>query len=307
LVWTRPVVSGTVPQERRYHSASVVDGSILIFGGQYYDASADLHFECGNAVAIFGVDEQSWSMLAVDESTPLRRACHAAGVVGKKVFLIGGRYWDVAEDDYIFLNDIQVLDTQPTSTFAADWRCFMDNEHLSDVSITVGGKTVYAHRVVLAARCAYFRAMFESGMRDATAASIALDDIAYDVFLVLLEHLYTDSVDMPSELALPLFAAADFLGVVHLKVVCAARIEANLSVENVCEVLSAADKHGAPSLKDTCVDFIVAHFQEVLPTEGFKELSRGLLDLVHQGVAARLDGSVGALRRGSPSRRDSSL
>ncbi len=38
---------------------------------------------------------------------PLRRACHAAGVVGSRVFLVGGRYWDVKEDDYIFLNDIQ--------------------------------------------------------------------------------------------------------------------------------------------------------------------------------------------------------
>ena len=47
-------------------------------------------------------------MLGTDSTAPLRRACHAAGVVGKKVFLIGGRYWDKAEDDYIFLNDIQV-------------------------------------------------------------------------------------------------------------------------------------------------------------------------------------------------------
>ena len=37
------------------------------------------------------------------------------------------------------------------------------------------------------------------------------------VFLALLEHLYTDSVEIDHELALPLFAAADFLGVDHLK------------------------------------------------------------------------------------------
>ena len=33
-------------------------------------------------------------------------------MVNKRVYLIGGRYWDVAEDDYIFLNDIHVLDTR---------------------------------------------------------------------------------------------------------------------------------------------------------------------------------------------------
>ena len=86
---------------------------------------------------------------------------------------IGGRYWDVAEDDYIFLNDIQILDTQAASTFAADWtvshgskspgsnpyqhacssflsphwQAFLNNEYLSDITINVGGKIVHAHRV----------------------------------------------------------------------------------------------------------------------------------------------------------------
>lgn len=125
MAWTQPKCEGKVPQERRYHSASVIDTKVLIFGGQYYDATADLHFECDNAVCIYDAESNSWAALAVDASTPLRRACHAAGVVGKKVYLIGGRYWDVAEDDYIFLNDVQILDTQPASTLAKDWsvRC----------------------------------------------------------------------------------------------------------------------------------------------------------------------------------------
>ena len=48
------------------------------------------------------------------------------------------------------------------------WKAFVNKEHLSDISIVVSGQTIYAHRVVLAARCSYFRAMFGSGMRDAT-------------------------------------------------------------------------------------------------------------------------------------------
>ena len=34
---------------------------------------------------------------------------------------------------------------------------------------------------------------------------------SYPIFMALLEYLYVDSVDVTSELALPLFAAADFL------------------------------------------------------------------------------------------------
>ena len=45
MQWSSPQVSGPTPQERRYHTASVVDRQIYVFGGQYYDQSADLHFE----------------------------------------------------------------------------------------------------------------------------------------------------------------------------------------------------------------------------------------------------------------------
>jgi len=289
LAWSRPNVTGKVPQERRYHSASVVDQRLLIFGGQYYDASADLHFECDNAVCAFDLETLLWSSVAVDSAMPLRRACHAAGVVSKRVYLIGGRYWDVAEDDYIFLNDIQVLDTQPSSTRVADWQLYVNNPHLSDLTIIVRGVRVHAHRVVLAARCAYFRGMFESGMKEATQSEVAIDDISYEVFLALLEHLYTDRVEIASESALELFAAADFLGIEQLKMLCMARIEAELEARTVCHTLFVADKHSAAPLKDVCVSFIVEHFKEVHSTEGFHELSRNLLALVHAGVAARLD------------------
>lgn len=211
-----------MPQERRYHSASVVDGRLLIFGGQYYDIDADLHFECDNAVAIYDVAECTWSAMPIDATTPLRRACHAAGVVGKRVFVVGGRYWDVAEDDYIFLNDIQILHTEPPSTLALDWGKFIDNPHLSDIIIVAEGREVHAHRVVLAARCQYFRGMFESGMREVGQHTVTLDNISYTVLMAMLEHLYTDTINLTPELALPLFAAADFLGVEQ---VCRRRTE----------------------------------------------------------------------------------
>ena len=288
MAWSRPVVSGRVPQERRYHSASVVDQRLLVFGGQYYDAATDLHLECDNSLCIFDAETLAWATVAVDSHSPLRRACHAAGVVSKHVFLIGGRYWDKEEDDYIFLNDIQVLDTHPSSTLVADWRAFLNNPLLSDITIMVGGTRVHAHRVVLAARCAYFRGMFESGMKESTQTEVSLEDISYDVFHALLEHLYTDRVDVTSEIALELFAAADFLGVEQLKSICVSKIESELSVDTVCHTLTVADKHSATPLKDVCVKYIVDHFKEVHSTAGFHELSRNLLSWVHAGVAAMM-------------------
>ena len=92
-------------------------------------------------------------------------------------------------------------------------------------------------------------------------------------------------------MALELFAAADFLGVEQLKGACMSRIEAGLSVQTVCHTLSVADKHSAAPLKDVCVRFIVDHFKEVHSTEGFHQLSRSLLALVHEAISSVLAGA----------------
>ena len=106
----------------------------------------------------------------------------------------------------------------PVAILRLPIQAFINSEHLSDIAIDVGGKTVHAHRVrrrnahanpripasmnrphapafacpgpskrrraslnsaqvVLAARCAYFRCMFESGMREAASHTVSLEDI----------------------------------------------------------------------------------------------------------------------------------
>ena len=66
----------------------------------------------------------------------------------------------------------QVLDTQASNTLVADWRRVLCNKSLADVVVRVGGVDVPAHRVVLAARCSYFRGLFDSGMKDAASAEV---------------------------------------------------------------------------------------------------------------------------------------
>ena len=152
--------------------------------------------------------------------------------------------------------------------------------------------------------------MFSSGMRESTqqaralattpraralvttpspaVQTIAIDGVPAEVFVALLDHLYTDSTEVAAEMALPLFAAADRFGVERLKLHCASRLESGLSIEDACAVLSAADRHQAHELREQCVAFIVSHFREVHTTEGFRELPRELLQVVHSAISSRL-------------------
>jgi len=170
---------------------------------------------------------------------------------------------------------------------------YFNSDQLSDVVLVCGGERFAAHRIVLASRCIYFRSMFESGMREATQEEVELHDVEVEVFRKLLEHLYTDTDIVPSEIALELFSAADRFGVERLRQLCAARVEADMSVNSVCNILTVADQHNATYLKEECVQFIVARFSEVHSTDGFRELDRGLLDLVHTAISARLFPSKG--------------
>mmetsp|Transcript_2829 Transcript_2829/g.8847 ORF Transcript_2829/g.8847 Transcript_2829/m.8847 type:complete len:415 (+) Transcript_2829:511-1755(+) len=288
MTWSRLVASGEGPQERRYHTASVVEGRLLVFGGQYYDYDKDLHFECSNAVCEIDLEQLAWRIHPPSSPSPLKRACHAAGVVGKSVYVVGGRYWDEQEDDYIFLNDVQVLDTRPSSSLASDWRRYFNSELLSDVCLLVGDMRIPAHRVVLAARCDFFARMFASGMREATEEELPIVDVSPPVFQLLLEHLYTDSSAVPEESALELFAAADRFGVERLRALCSDRIEGMLSAANVCDVLTVADQHNGAELVEAAVSHIVENFGEIHCSPPFRELSRPLLDVVHAAIAPRL-------------------
>ena len=46
----------------------------------------------------------------------------------------------------------------------------------------------------LAARSEHFCAMLYGGMRESLCGEIEVKDVSYDVFLAMLEFLYTDSV-----------------------------------------------------------------------------------------------------------------
>lgn len=201
-------------------------------------------------VSCLDLESLTWQTLQVDGQPPLRRACHSAGAVGKRLYIVGGRYWDISEDDYIFMNDIQLLDTAAASTFAADWRAYFNNSHLSDIELRVEGRAIPAHRVVLAARCEYFARLLLSGMREAQGGVIDVDGVRYDIFVHLLDYLYTDALDFPPESALELLTAADRYGLDRLKRECVSSVEACLRTCTVCHVLTVADQHLAEDLKE---------------------------------------------------------
>ena len=78
---------------------------------------------------------------------------------------------------------------------------FINNSNLSDIKFKFPGDgdasyPVYGHKVVLAARCAYFKMMFSRGYSEASNDILIIDDVSRETFLCLLEYIYTSSVKL---------------------------------------------------------------------------------------------------------------
>lgn len=86
------------------------------------------------------------------------------------------------------------LSKPPTSTAACQQSLQSDLAELfsgglySDVVIAVGGREFPAHRGVLAARSAFFRAMFAAQMRESQTGKVLLDDVEPRVFSHVLKY-----------------------------------------------------------------------------------------------------------------------
>uniref|UniRef100_A0A6M2F7X4 Uncharacterized protein n=1 Tax=Populus davidiana TaxID=266767 RepID=A0A6M2F7X4_9ROSI len=171
----------------------------------------------------------------------------------------------------------------------------INGQAFSDVTFSVEGRLVHAHRCILAARSLFFRKFFcgpdppsgldPSGSRINTVGSpgsrsnvIPVNSVGYEVFLLLLQFLYSGQVSVVPQkheprpncgergcwhthctsavdLALDTLAAARYFGVEQLAMLTQKQL-ANMvekaSIEDVMKVLIASRKQDMHQLWTTC-------------------------------------------------------
>ena len=157
-----------------------------------------------------------------------------------------------------------------------DFRRLLNQPDMSDVKFVVEGQNVYAHRAILAVRSEYFRVLLFNGrMRESVQASeagggminpsstIEIGDVSLNVFLKVLEYLYTDTVqDVSLELGIHLLIASEQFMLDRLKALCEDIIRRDISVDNVISILVASHRHNARCLKDIALEHILKNLSE---------------------------------------------
>ncbi|KAK8390170.1 hypothetical protein O3P69_013023 [Scylla paramamosain] len=122
------------------------------------------------------------------------------------------------------------------------------------------GVELHAHRVVVAARCEWFRRALLSGMREAIDRCIVVHGCSVHTFQLLLQFLYAGHVDcsaLPPDQLVDLLVLADHYGVDALKLLVESGLEQHVDDDSVVPLLTVAHHCNAAHLKEVCVHHCV--------------------------------------------------
>ncbi|RWS25960.1 BTB/POZ domain-containing protein 9-like protein [Leptotrombidium deliense] len=167
------------------------------------------------------------------------------------------------------------------SSIAVEHKCdindalvqLMNNEELSDIVFVVDGESVKAHRVILAVRSEYFRALLFGGLKESRQHEIYLKDIDKSTFKLLLKYIYTGTLDS-DEVQMSIFDLIYFSDVYCLTKLHQSLIEyikENLSEEFVLKAYEVAKYYNVKDLQSACFDYIQKFASEVIASECFYE------------------------------------
>ncbi|XP_031623823.1 BTB/POZ domain-containing protein 9 [Contarinia nasturtii] len=154
----------------------------------------------------------------------------------------------------------------------------MSSEY-SDVAFIVEGVKLPAHKILLAARSSYFRALLYGGLCETNQNEIELK-VPLEAFKALLEYIYTGCMSlakMKEENILDSLGLANQYGFETLELAISTYLTNSLSLKNCCAILDAARLYNLDTLSDFTLTFMDRNSTDLLNASTFKTLSQDSL------------------------------
>lgn len=165
------------------------------------------------------------------------------------------------------------LTTGPAETgkFFQGLAASRDSAEFSDVTIVVSERRFPAHRVVLSAWSTPLRAMLAPGRWSEGVASDAanpapdmvLEEVNADTFSVLLEFVYCGTADLTPDNVLDVLEEANRWAIAALVDTCSEALIRSLDVRDVAAVLTTADRLNIGALRDSCMEYCATSFTRI--------------------------------------------
>ncbi|PRP79359.1 hypothetical protein PROFUN_12909, partial [Planoprotostelium fungivorum] len=203
-VWIR---ISSLPQKRRGHVTVAHNDRLYVHGGFNKEQYGDV---C--TLELDGTDKKWVTISESDARTPSARHFHCAIVHCKNMYIFGG--YSKRQTN---LNDLHRFNFEfsvtaavpPPRSLAGDLRRLVNSEKFSDIVFLVEGRKVFAHKNILATRSEHFNALISNRMRESYQDTIEMSDVDHQVFLIVMEYLYTDYVVIDAEVAVETMIIGD--------------------------------------------------------------------------------------------------
>lgn len=124
-------------------------------------------------------------------------------------------------------------------------------------------RTFRAHRLVLCAASAPFRAMLMGSMKEARQDSVTLEDVRADMFELWLEFVYGRDVVLDNSNVMGMLELAAMFDVADLRDQCCQALESALNEETAWLVLEAADRWQLTDLRARAFNFVINTFDRL--------------------------------------------
>uniref|UniRef100_A0A8D0PX26 Intracisternal A particle-promoted polypeptide n=1 Tax=Sus scrofa TaxID=9823 RepID=A0A8D0PX26_PIG len=152
-----------------------------------------------------------------------------------------------------------------------------NGQHFCDVQLQVGKETFNVHRLVLAASSPYFAALFTGGMKESSKDVVQILGIEAGIFQVLLDFIYTGTVNIGVNNVQELIVAADMLQLTEVVNLCCEFLKGQIDPQNCIGIFQFSEQIACHDLLEFTENYIHVHFLEVHSGEEFLALTKDQL------------------------------
>ncbi|XP_055341816.1 kelch-like protein 10 [Paramacrobiotus metropolitanus] len=149
---------------------------------------------------------------------------------------------------------------------------------LCDAELLLHDGSLKVHRAILSSCSPYFRALFTTTLRPASAASgdhwvTRIHGITREFMEVLIDYAYTRKANINVDNVQDAVVAADMFCMLGLLNACVDFMRDHIDPENSIQVQRFADAIGIPELKFYALRYLLENFAEIRKTGSFSQLS----------------------------------
>lgn len=183
----------------------------------------------------------------------------------------------------------------PESSLTEDVMKILSLGEDSDFVVVVEDREFLLHKVVLAARCPYFRSMFGCGMTESSKNRVEFGDFRLRAFEFIVDWIYSDKFSplfgdmrLDTQDFIHILLQSNMLGLESLMRMTELAAETVINISNVVELFEVSHYLGAVRLKSYALNFILRELESVPIKRELINLSTSALEDLNQYLPRRI-------------------